>query len=139
MYCSRCAQDKPDDEFYESQPQVHRGWCAGCYSKAALAHRLRYPLQRILADTRRWSRQRHLGYNLTLNHLEEVWASQGGCCAISRVAFSDVNPPKPPSVRLIDPTQGFLCGNVQLVIRPVGRPPKRETAFILIGEPPAAT
>lgn len=119
MYCSRCKQYKPAYEFYESQPQVHIGWCCTCWSKASREARLRNPLKYALADTRRWARQRGLAYNLTIEHLEEVWVSQNGCCVVTQAPFSEIAMSRPPSIHRIDSTQGYLCGNVELILPPL--------------------
>jgi hypothetical protein len=61
--------------------------------------------------------KRGLTFNLTQEHLMELWARQGGCCYYSGLSMTTDGRARDPfglSLDRVDSTQGYIQGNVVL-------------------------
>ncbi|CAB4138447.1 hypothetical protein UFOVP330_57 [uncultured Caudovirales phage] len=140
--CSKCMQCLPLSGFYTTGKTVGGGlkynsWCKACVkAKMSSYHKSVYgPDALQFSVARRTSSVRaYLSYlhnkararkncTVTLDYLEGVWAKQEGKCAISGVSMTMLLGKgviaTNVSIDRIDPSLGYVEGNVQLVCRAV--------------------
>lgn len=140
--CKRCKEEKPLSEFYTNGCfpdglQCYRSTCKVCVLEKS---KLKYPLvyksnaekrssspknfiSRILNHAAQ--RKQHLGFDIDLGFLLQLYESQGGKCALSGVEMTyfagngrvDTN----ISIDRIDSSKGYLRSNVQFVCAIVNR------------------
>lgn len=79
-------------------------------------------LRPCVGRARSRARARDLAFDVDIDHLMFLWQEQKGCCAVSGLPFSYetkatafVKTPFAPSLDRIDPSQGYIRGNVRLV------------------------
>jgi hypothetical protein len=95
--------------------------CGGMNSYEA--NMLKYPwrLNKLMAMAKNRAKTKSIPFDLTLQHLEELWEEGGGCCALSgiplelgRSEFGKVHPYAPSLDREV-PSLGYTRGNVRIV------------------------
>ena len=79
--------------------------------------RKRWPIAIVCGGARARSREEGLDYNITPDILRQQWKDQGGLCYWTAIAmtFDDNAAPRhplKPSLDRIDPTVGYVAGNV---------------------------
>lgn len=138
--CSKCSDVSPISEFYttgkckDGSPK-YNSWCRGCVKiKMASYHKKTWGLEKLQfsAHKRTKSVQAFMCYllskarrravcDVTANDLEQMWAAQGGRCAVTGWAMTMVlgkgNIITNVSIDRIDSGGAYTKSNVQLVCR----------------------
>lgn len=79
-------------------------------------------LAKLMAMAKNRAKSKPIDFDLTLDHLLDLWESNGGCCELTGIPFvlgrSDkgVVHPYAPSIDRIEPSRGYTLGNVRLVV-----------------------
>lgn len=79
-------------------------------------------IKKLLAGAKNRSKSKNLEFNLDERYLQGLWDGQEGRCAVTKVLF-DLSKPETPSLALwnapsldrINPTLGYVKGNVRFV------------------------
>ena len=79
-------------------------------------------LRAVLNRARKSSRRRNQKFDLNIDDLHSLWDAQNGICDVSGLPFSEeecegtrVKQPFAPSLDCIDPSKGYVRGNVRFV------------------------
>jgi hypothetical protein len=79
-------------------------------------------LRAVLNRARKSSQRRNQNFDLNINDLRSLWDAQNGICDISGLPFSEekyegtrIKQPFAPSLDCIDPSKGYVPGNVRFV------------------------
>lgn len=130
-YCYKCHEYKSPEEF-DYNPKL---WfrdnkdrrCKKCkheqYLKRRAESRGKQDLDRLLLErfhgALERSRAKKLPLNITLDYLKYLWNKQDGKCALSGIQmtfiFGNGRIPTNVSIDRIDPKEGYIMGNIQLV------------------------
>ena len=82
----------------------------------------KWRLSKLLAMAKNRAQEKSVSFNLTHEHLVELWNENLGCCAVTGREFDLTQPTKysvninAPSLDRIIPSQGYVVGNVRLVV-----------------------
>lgn len=95
--------------------------CGGMNSYEANMLKPPWRLSKLMAMAKNRAKTKSLPFDLTLQHLEELWEELDGCCALSgiplelgRSEFGKVHP-YAPSLDRETPHLGYIKGNVRIV------------------------
>ena len=137
LLCHKCGKFLPVSEFAKHQSYPYRDGhdarCSKCRTKQynetkkkfseekALAHILQ---MRFLCAKER-AEKKNLPFNLTKEYLKELWDKQGGKCAVSGIEMTcslcEGRTPTNVSIDQINPSAGYVVGNIQLVCMAVNQ------------------
>ncbi len=118
FYCSRQCFGRAKGsanlgEGYVSTPEHLSKMC----SLAAKANTKFYGDEKVFGEILRRARQRKRGFDLDIECLRNIWESQQGRCRLTNISLvlSGSDPVVRASLDRIDPTKGYVRGNVQFV------------------------
>lgn len=118
-WCSQCESFLPLAEFSKNK-RSQCGLCAYCKKCSCLLKQNRkYDsvdsyVRIIQADKRRMCELKKVPFDLTYEHLRNMWEVQEGSCYYTRVPFTYRKPNSltSPTLERIDPERGYLIDNV---------------------------
>lgn len=118
FYCSRQCFGKTRGrenlgKGYTSTPEQLSKMCV----IAAKANTKFHGEDKVFGEFLRRARQRKKGFDLDIGHLRDIWANQQGRCRLTNIGLvlSGSDPVVRASLDRIDPTKGYVKGNVQFV------------------------
>ncbi len=118
--CTCCDTTKPITDFWRnaSSKDGYQSRCISCMKAERArneARRVSKPSQFLMHLLSNHGKRVHL----TKEYLLQLWADQGGLCALSSIPMTTTRGegriPTNASVDRIDPAKGYLPGNVRLV------------------------
>lgn len=137
LLCYSCKKYKPLKEFDANKQRWFRAEkdyrCKECKKEAYLRHKRNNRgsknLDRILYERfhglKDRARKKNIECNIDKDYLNELWIHQSGICALSGIPmtfyFDSGRVPTNISVDRIDPKQGYIKGNLQLVCMAVNQ------------------
>lgn len=129
--CSSCGQYKSKEAFSKNKNNKLRDGlnyvCKECYSTIYNNHRINnandnkldFTLKARFNDAKQRAKKRGIFNNLVITDIYEIWDKQNGKCAVSGVDMTVDNYSGRISTNVsidrIDPTQGYIRSNIQLV------------------------
>jgi len=109
---NRKLKQNPDCSFFCSKQCGYKQKCGDDYS----------PFRVFFSTTKKNSQHKKLSFDLDLVFLKNLWETQEGKCKITSIPmilspsrYRKVFKPDSASIDRIDPTEGYIKGNVQFV------------------------
>ena len=131
LLCYHCKKYKPIEEFDINPVRWFRDnrdyRCKSCkkeqYLKRKAISRGKQNLDRMLLERWHGAKDRaikqNLEFNITVDYLKYLWNNQNGKCALSNLdmtyIFNSGRIPTNVSIDKINPSKGYIMGNIQLV------------------------
>ena len=121
--CRRCLQSKPSDFFYAA-PRMRDGyasWCKACASKKAiesLDKKFKDPRQRLFVSSQHNARNRGVEHTISVEDIKlpKVCKYLGITIDYSRSSEKGrLRAADSPSIDRIDPSRGYVPGNIQII------------------------
>lgn len=118
--CSNCGEHKPVTEFYKNKARVdgYQNWCRKCSRLATAKSKQKNPTLSIFQNKRAGAKARNIEFSLGFSdvHFPEYCPALGfklnyERCVVGRTSASFDS----PSFDRIDPTKGYVKGNVIVV------------------------
>lgn len=137
LLCHKCGQFLPISEFakhpFYHYRDGHEVRCRKCRTEQGREEKKNYEgeyallkvLQVRFLAARDRAKRKNLPFNITKEYIKELWDKQNGKCAISGIdmTFEQCNGRIPTNVSIdqINPNEGYVIGNIQLVCMAVNQ------------------
>lgn len=122
QYANTCIECNKEYQAVQQRYKFCSTVCAHKHNYNARMLDYKWRLSKLLAMAKNRAQEKSVPFNLTHEHLIELWDENLGCCAVTGRDFDLMQSTKhsvninAPSLDRIIPSKGYTVGNVRLVV-----------------------